>query len=99
MTELWGITGSGNIYFLTTEERQWHRIESQGGLVPGFKKVSACSHSLWGLSCDQQLYVYVFPSDVPIRCQEETYENEVIQLCYNILKKNLVILIVPINTM
>lgn len=43
----------------------------------GFKKVLGCTYGAWGLGCDHQLYVYVEQTDVPIRIQESTYENEV----------------------
>ena len=39
--------------------------------------MSAGVDSVWGLGCDHQVYVFVPGSDLPIRCQEATYENEV----------------------
>lgn len=42
-----------------------------------FKRVSAATQCCWGLACDNQVYVYVRASDVPIRWQEEAYENQV----------------------
>lgn len=42
-----------------------------------FKRVSAATQCCWGIACDNQVYVYVCASDVPIRRREEAYENQV----------------------
>ena len=88
MTSLYGITGSGYMYSLRTDNHTWHCVPDiapspsttvQGikETPRGFKRVVATPLALWALGCDHQVYVYVLPADVPVRCQEETYENEV----------------------
>lgn len=41
-----------------------------------FKRVSAATQCCWGIACDNQVYLYVCSSDVPIRHREEAYENQ-----------------------
>lgn len=76
-SKLWAISGRGNVYTLSTKGRRWCQVPNQSRSLRGFKKVSAGAESVWGLGCDHQVYVFVPQSDLPIRCQEATYENEV----------------------
>ncbi len=75
--KLWAVSGRGNVYTLSVRGQQWQQVANQNVVLQGFKKVSAAPSSVWGLGCDHQVYVYVPSSDLPIRCQEVTYENEV----------------------
>ena len=75
--ELWAVSTKGNVYALSTKDHCWKRIENEGQCLRGFKKVSSTPQGAWGLGCDQLVYVYVAESDVPIRVQVSTYENEV----------------------
>ena len=80
---LWAVSTKGNAYVLPTNSSTWKQIENDGQCLRGFKKVAATSHGAWGLGCDHLVYVYVTESDVPIRVQEVTYENEVrMKLCF-----------------
>ena len=41
-----------------------------------FKKISAQEHCAWGIGADQRIYMCVFATDIPIRKQVSTYENQ-----------------------
>lgn len=76
--KLWAVSSLGNVYTLAKNLTEWTQVPSRGLILSGFKKVSATPHSVWGLACDHQVFVYIPSSDLPIRCQESTFENEVI---------------------
>jgi len=75
--KLWGVTTKGNVYALDVRAGQWCYVPNHGQILRGFKRISCTQHGAWGLGCDHQVYVYITNSDVPIRCQVTTYENEV----------------------
>ena len=74
---LWAVASSGNVYTLDRDDNKWQQVANQSNVLRGFKKLAATPQIVWGLGCDHQVYVYVPASDLPIRCQESTYENEV----------------------
>ncbi|XP_072168056.1 tectonin beta-propeller repeat-containing protein 1-like [Diadema setosum] len=75
---LWAIGNSGKAYALSTESQVWELRSAAYGTkqVLSFKRISAARHVVWGLGSNLQPYIYVFGSDVPIRCLEYTYENQ-----------------------
>ncbi len=75
--KVWAVSSKGNVYTLSTSSRHWEPVSTTGQHLRGFKRVSATRQGAWGLGCDHQVYVHVEDSDVPIRCQEVTFENEV----------------------
>ncbi|KAL8175522.1 UNVERIFIED_CONTAM: Tectonin beta-propeller repeat-containing protein 1 [Gekko kuhli] len=83
---LWAVDIFGRVYTLSTAGQYWE-ICKNGQLE--FKRVSAVKECCWGIACDHQVHVYVHSSDVPIRYQEETYENQrwnpVIGFCEKLL--------------
>ncbi|XP_053132794.1 tectonin beta-propeller repeat-containing protein 1 [Hemicordylus capensis] len=70
---LWAVDIFGRVYTLSTAGQYWELCKD-GQLE--FKRVSAVKECCWGIACDHQVYVYIHSSDVPIRYQEETYENQ-----------------------
>nr|XP_033819420.1 tectonin beta-propeller repeat-containing protein 1 [Geotrypetes seraphini]XP_033819421.1 tectonin beta-propeller repeat-containing protein 1 [Geotrypetes seraphini] len=70
---LWAVDILGRVYTLSTTGLHWELCKDP---QPDFKRVAAVGQCCWGLACDQQIYVHVPASDLPIRCQEETYENQ-----------------------
>ena len=73
---VWAVSGRGNVYTLSVKNSHWEQVNNQGAkCLQGFKKISTVSTCVWGLGCDHQVYVYV-TSDLPIRSQQATYENE-----------------------
>ncbi len=79
--KLWAVSSLGNVFTLSKSSVEWVQVSSRGLILSGFKKVSAALHSVWALACDHQVFVYVPSSDLPIRCQESTFENEVRVSC------------------
>ncbi|XP_074648382.1 tectonin beta-propeller repeat-containing protein 1-like [Tubulanus polymorphus] len=73
---LWAIGSYGRIYHLSTSKAEWEEVNRKWQRIRGFKRVSAHEGLAWAIGSDQQIYVYVHLTDVPIRQQEVTYENE-----------------------
>ncbi|XP_065098619.1 tectonin beta-propeller repeat-containing protein 1 [Paramisgurnus dabryanus] len=70
---LWAVDVYGRVYSLSTAGQQWeHCRDAQ----LEFKRVTAVQQCCWGIACDHNVYVNIHASDVPIRYQEETYENQ-----------------------
>ncbi|XP_056627242.1 tectonin beta-propeller repeat-containing protein 1 [Triplophysa dalaica] len=63
----------GRVYSLSTAGQQWEHCRDAH---LEFKRVSAVQQCCWGIACDHNIYLNVHASDVPIRYQEETYENQ-----------------------
>ena len=78
--KLWAVSALGNVYTLSKNSDEWTQVPSRGLILSGFKKVSAGPQCVWALACDHQVFVYIPSSDLPIRCQESTFENEVMQI-------------------
>ncbi|XP_022443443.1 tectonin beta-propeller repeat-containing protein 1 isoform X2 [Delphinapterus leucas] len=72
-SELWAVDLFGRVFTLSTAGRHWELCRDA---QLEFKRVSAAAPCCWGIACDNQVYVHVGASDVPIRCREEAYENQ-----------------------
>ncbi|XP_070636305.1 tectonin beta-propeller repeat-containing protein 1 isoform X1 [Bos indicus] len=70
---LWAVDLFGRVFTLSTAGQHWEPCRDA---QLEFKRVSAARDCCWGIACDHQVYVLVGASDVPIRCQEEAYENQ-----------------------
>ncbi|XP_066129451.1 tectonin beta-propeller repeat-containing protein 1 [Saccopteryx bilineata] len=70
---LWAVDLFGRVYTLSTAGQSWELCRDT---QLEFKRVSAATQCCWGIACDNQVYVYVCASEVPIRRQEEAYENQ-----------------------
>lgn len=70
---LWAVDVYGRVYSLSTAGQQW---ELWRDAQMEFKRVSAAQQCCWGIACDNGIYLNVYASDLPIRYQEETYENQ-----------------------
>ncbi|KAF3813894.1 hypothetical protein GH733_017926 [Mirounga leonina] len=70
---LWAVDLFGKVYTLSTAGQYWELCRDS---PLEFKRVSATTQCCWGIACDNQVYVYVCASDVPIRRREEAYENQ-----------------------
>lgn len=70
---LWAVDLFGKVYTLSTAGQYWELCKDS---QLEFKRVSATTQCCWGIACDNQVYVYVCASDVPIRRREEAYENQ-----------------------
>ncbi|XP_040845951.1 tectonin beta-propeller repeat-containing protein 1 [Ochotona curzoniae] len=70
---LWAVDLFGRVHTLSTAGQYWEPCRD---VQLEFKRVSATSQCCWGIACDNQVYVFVCASDVPIRRREEAYENQ-----------------------
>ncbi|XP_046945091.1 tectonin beta-propeller repeat-containing protein 1 isoform X2 [Lynx rufus] len=70
---LWAVDLFGKVHTLSTAGQYWEPCKDS---QLEFKRVSAATQCCWGIACDNQVYVYVCASDVPIRRREEAYENQ-----------------------
>uniref|UniRef100_A0A8C9JIU2 Tectonin beta-propeller repeat containing 1 n=1 Tax=Panthera tigris altaica TaxID=74533 RepID=A0A8C9JIU2_PANTA len=70
---LWAVDLFGKVHTLSTAGQYWELCKDS---QLEFKRVSAATQCCWGIACDNQVYVYVCASDVPIRRREEAYENQ-----------------------
>ncbi|XP_060757724.1 tectonin beta-propeller repeat-containing protein 1 isoform X2 [Neoarius graeffei] len=69
----WALDVYGKVYSLCTARGRWQQCrENQLEL----KRVTAADLCCWAIGFDQQVYLNVLPSDLTIRHQEETYENQ-----------------------
>uniref|UniRef100_A0A3B4TLW8 Tectonin beta-propeller repeat-containing protein 1 n=1 Tax=Seriola dumerili TaxID=41447 RepID=A0A3B4TLW8_SERDU len=70
---LWAVDVYGRVYSLSTAGQQWeHCRDAQ----MEFKRATAAQQCCWGIACDNKIYLNVHASDLPVRYQEETYENQ-----------------------
>ncbi|KAM4697520.1 tectonin beta-propeller repeat-containing protein 1 [Rhinophrynus dorsalis] len=72
-TVLWAADIFGKVHTLSTDGHQWVPCKDRH---LEFKRISAVRACCWGIGCNHQIYLYVHSSDLPIRYQEETYENQ-----------------------
>ena len=71
---LWAVDVRGRVYRLSTGGQQWEQCHDT---KLEFKRVTAATQCCWGIACDHNIYLNVHASDLSIRYQEETYENQV----------------------
>lgn len=71
---LWAVDVYGRVYSLSTASQQWEQCRDAH---LEFKRVTAVRQCCWGIACDHNIYLNVHASDLPIRYQEETFENQV----------------------
>lgn len=71
---LWAVDVYGRVYSLSTAGQQWEQCRDA---QMEFKRVTAAQQCCWGIACDNKIYLNVHASDLPVRYQEETYENQV----------------------
>ncbi|XP_056433203.1 tectonin beta-propeller repeat-containing protein 1 [Gadus chalcogrammus] len=70
---LWAVDVRGRVYRLSTGGQQWEQCHDT---KLEFKRVTAATQCCWGIACDHNIYLNVHASDLSIRYQEETYENQ-----------------------
>uniref|UniRef100_A0A087Y5C9 Tectonin beta-propeller repeat-containing protein 1 n=1 Tax=Poecilia formosa TaxID=48698 RepID=A0A087Y5C9_POEFO len=73
VTLLWAVDVYGRVYSLSTVGQQWEHCRNAH---LEFKRVTAAQQCCWGIACDNSIYLNVHASDLPIRYQEDTYENQ-----------------------
>nr|XP_023665012.1 tectonin beta-propeller repeat-containing protein 1 isoform X1 [Paramormyrops kingsleyae] len=70
---LWAVDVFGRVYSLSPTSQQWDLCKEAQLEI---KRITATQQCCWAIACDHQIYLNVYASDVPIRYQEETYENQ-----------------------
>uniref|UniRef100_A0A9J7YG87 Tectonin beta-propeller repeat containing 1 n=1 Tax=Cyprinus carpio carpio TaxID=630221 RepID=A0A9J7YG87_CYPCA len=70
---LWALDVYGRVFSLSAARGRWRRAAD---LLLELKRVTGSQQCCWGIGCDQHVYLHVYPSQPPIRHQEETYENQ-----------------------
>uniref|UniRef100_A0AAQ4R217 Peroxin/Ferlin domain-containing protein n=1 Tax=Gasterosteus aculeatus aculeatus TaxID=481459 RepID=A0AAQ4R217_GASAC len=70
---LWAVDVYGRVYSLSTAGQVWEQCRDA---QMEFKRVTAAQRCCWGIACDNGVYLNVHASDLPVRCQEEAYENQ-----------------------
>ncbi|XP_034425724.1 tectonin beta-propeller repeat-containing protein 1 isoform X1 [Hippoglossus hippoglossus] len=70
---LWAVDVYGRVYSLSTAGQQWELCRDA---QLEFKRVTAAQQCCWGIACDNNVYLNVHASDLPVRYQEQTYENQ-----------------------
>lgn len=82
---LWAVDVYGHVYSLSTAGQQWEQCHDAH---MEFKRVTAAQQCCWGIACDNNIYLNVHASDLPVQYQEETYENQVsLQIGFFYFKK------------
>lgn len=76
---LWAVDVYGRVYSLSTAGHQWELCRDT---QMEFKRATAAQQCCWGIACDNKIYLNVHASDLPVRYQEETYENQVGLMVY-----------------
>lgn len=71
---LWAVDVHGRVYSLSTAGQQWEQCRDAH---LEFKRVTAAQQCCWGIACDNKVYLNVHASALPVRFQEEAYENQV----------------------
>uniref|UniRef100_A0A1A8I4P4 Tectonin beta-propeller repeat-containing protein 1 n=2 Tax=Nothobranchius kuhntae TaxID=321403 RepID=A0A1A8I4P4_NOTKU len=73
ITLLWSVDVYGRVYSLSTAGQRWVRADD---MLLELKRVTSGKGRCWGIGCDHHVYLYMMPSETPIRYREETYENQ-----------------------
>ncbi|KAL3051202.1 hypothetical protein OYC64_001469 [Pagothenia borchgrevinki] len=70
---LWAVDVYGRVYSLSTGGGLWEQCRDAH---MEFKRVTAAQQCCWGIACDNNIYLNLHASDLPVRYKEETYENQ-----------------------
>lgn len=76
-SHLWVIDRDGRVFLFSVRDKSWRQISTPKlGSRNCFKRVSAVEQCAWVISANQQPYVFVHATELPIRVKVETYENQ-----------------------
>ena len=76
-SHLWVIDRDGRVFLFSVRDKSWRQISTPKlGSRNCFKRVSAVEQCAWAISANQQPYVFVHATELPIRVKVETYENQ-----------------------
>ncbi|XP_067673627.1 tectonin beta-propeller repeat-containing protein 1-like isoform X2 [Haliotis asinina] len=75
-SRLWLVNTNGNVFTLSTKHRRMRQLVKTYHDGVKLKRLAACQSGAWGIGHDHQIYIFVHSTEVPIRVQETTYENQ-----------------------
>ena len=76
-SHLWVIDRDGRVFLFSVRDKSWRQISTpELGSRNCFKRVSAVEQCAWAISANQQPYVFVHATELPIRVKVQTYENQ-----------------------
>uniref|UniRef100_H3D5S4 Tectonin beta-propeller repeat-containing protein 1 n=1 Tax=Tetraodon nigroviridis TaxID=99883 RepID=H3D5S4_TETNG len=70
---LWAVDVFGRVFSLSTAGQQWEQCRD---VQMEFKRLAAARQCCWGIACDNNVYLNLHASDLPVRYQEESFENQ-----------------------
>ncbi|XP_041363457.1 tectonin beta-propeller repeat-containing protein 1-like isoform X2 [Gigantopelta aegis] len=73
---LWLANTNGNVFTISTRQQCLRQLVKTYRDGVKLKCIAAHCNGAWGIGHDHNVYVFVQSSDVPIRVQETTYENQ-----------------------
>ena len=83
---VWAIDYYGSLSKLNLSTQEWETVQSLEGCGRGedsplkradtFKRITTTTNCAWAICGDQNIYVNVFDTDLPIKLQVSCYENE-----------------------
>ena len=73
---LWLVDQNGIVLYYNLESKQFETLPSCNQQEILFKSVASCKSSLWGVTCDCRLYLYVFSATNKVVEKLETWENQ-----------------------
>lgn len=79
MNRLYVVSTDGRVFYAEHNSRSFENLEIDPSIQNPvkIKKLSSCEWSLWGISTNLRLYLYVFKLDTPYEHIEVTYQNQV----------------------
>ncbi|XP_046351309.2 tectonin beta-propeller repeat-containing protein 1-like [Haliotis rufescens] len=75
-SRLWLVNTNGNVFTLSTKHRRLRQLVKTYLDGVKLKRLAACQSGAWGIGHDHHVYIFVHSTEVPIRVQETTYENQ-----------------------
>lgn len=73
---LWLVDQNGIIIYYNLESKQFETLPTCNQAEILFKSVASCKSSLWGVTCDCRLFLYVFSATNKVVEKLETWENQ-----------------------
>lgn len=75
--KFWVANRNGNVFTATANDHYIQQLTRTYKRGVRIKRIAASHWCAWAIGHDHRVYIFVLPSDVPIRVPETTYENQV----------------------
>ena len=75
---VWAIDYHGSLFKLNLGTQEWSQVSGHktNSRKDTFKRITTTTNCAWAICGDQNIYVNVFETDLPIKLQVNCYENE-----------------------